>query len=93
MSDHNIIRPGEPNHIHAALAADQQARAAQAQIATFVHATAMAIYGPLVAGAVSRSPEALRTLAQRARNAAPFLAEAFGMLTVSVQAEAEAKTD
>lgn len=58
------------------------AQAAQAQVTQFIHLAAMQVYGHLVADAVSREPESLRALAQQARNAAPFLAEAFGMVRI-----------
>ena len=79
------IQQGQPDSLRAAMAAEQKARAAQAQITQFVHLTAMHVYGHLAANAVSRDPESLRALAQQAKDAAPYLAEAFGMVQVHVK--------
>ena len=82
MTD-KIIRPGQEQQLQAALVVDQQAQAAQAHITHFIHMTAIAIYGQLVAQSSADSPEELRVAAARANAAAPFLAEALGMVKLT----------
>ena len=84
----------QPNNnqdpLQAAMVAQQQAAAANAMIDGFIKQTSMALYASLVGQSSSmvRTANTYRKLARTAKEAAPYLAEAYGMVRINVAHDA-----
>ena len=82
-----IIQPNDP--VQAAMAAEQMAAAQRADNERFIRATAMQVYAQFIANTCNPNSVVYRDLARQAVEAAPYLAEALGMVTLEKKGEAE----
>lgn len=79
-----MIEQPDPK-LQAAMMAEAQLRAKKESVENLIYATAIEVYGQLIAASIDRSPEACRAHAATAKATAPYLAESYGMVTVGVE--------